>query len=386
MKILITTETYYPVVNGVVRSLLNLKKSLEDRGHEVKVLTLSHGVRSYKSADAYYVGSLSATKIYPDARIFHILAKTYLRELVKWEPDVIHTQSEFSTFVMAILISMQVKCPIIHTYHTVYEDYTHYITRNKKAGIKLVAMVSKSWADRVDYMIAPTEKTAEILESYKIPREKLAIIPTGIKIPQIYETDLRAELGIGKDEKVMLYLGRLAEEKNIEEVIDYFGQMTDAKAKLYIVGGGPHLEKLKAYSQNASKEINFVGMVEPSEVNKYYQAADVFVTGSTSETQGLTYYEALANGTPVVAREDSSLEGVVMDGFNGYSYQNFEEFEKHVTDILNNEELKNKLSKNARAYALENFSMESFGEKCEALYEKAINECKYESSFIFKGL
>lgn len=386
MKILITTETYYPMVNGVVRSLSNLKNSLEDRGHEVKILTLSHSVRSYKTDDAYYVGSLSAEKIYPDARIFHILAKTYLRELAKWEPDIIHTQSEFSTFVMAILISMQVKCPIIHTYHTVYEDYTHYITRHKKAGVKLVAVASKTWADRVDYMIAPTEKTAEILESYKIPRDKLAIIPTGIKIPEIYDRDLRAELGIGKDEKVMLYLGRLAEEKNVEEIIDYFGEIEDERVKLYIVGGGPHLEKLKAYSQNAVKKVNFVGMVDPSEVNKYYQAADVFVTASTSETQGLTYYEALSNGTPVVAREDRSLNGVVKDGFNGYSYRTYEEFEKYVTNILNDDDLKNELSKNARAYAVDNFSVESFGEKCEALYEKAKNEYKYESSFIFKGL
>lgn len=386
MKILISSDWYYPVVNGVVRSVLNLKEYLENQGHEVRVLTLSNTISSYKSENVYYVGSLSARKIYPEARVTNILAKTHLRSIKKWEPDIIHSQCEFSTFVMAKSLSKMLNVPLVHTYHTVYEDYTHYFIKNKAAGVKIVAKASKTFADMCQYIIAPTKKTAKILESYNIDANKIAVIPTGIRIPDIYKEDLKDELDLDKDKKILLYLGRLAEEKNIEELIRFYEKLKDSSIAFYIVGGGPYLNKLKAYSKSFSKEINFVGMVEPSEVNKYYQAADIFTTASTSETQGLTYYEALSNGTVAICRDDNSLEGVIKDGFNGYRYHNFEEFNSYMNLVLDDEDFHKQLIDNARSYALENFSVESFGSKCEDLYKKAVNEYGYESSFIHKRL
>ena len=197
---------------------------------------------------------------------------------------------------------------------------------------------------------------------------------------------VKDELDLDKDKKILLYLGRLAEEKNIEELIRFYEKLKDSSIAFYIVGGGPYLNKLKAYSKSFSKEINFVGMVEPSEVNKYYQAADIFTTASTSETQGLTYYEALSNGTVAICRDDNSLEGVIKDGFNGYRYHNFEEFNSYMNLVLDDEDFHKQLIDNARSYALENFSVESFGSKCEDLYKKAVNEYGYESSFIHKRL
>ena len=173
MKILITSDWYYPVVNGVVRSVLNLKEYLENRGHEVKVLTLSNTMKSYKAENIYYIGSLSARKIYPEARVTNLLSKTHIKELECWQPDIIHSQCEFSTFMMAKTLSKILNIPLIHTYHTVYEDYTHYFTTNKKAGVKLVAKFSKALSDMCDYFIAPTAKTAAILESYNIGEEKI---------------------------------------------------------------------------------------------------------------------------------------------------------------------------------------------------------------------
>ena len=386
MKILITSDWYYPVVNGVVRSVLNLKEYLESKGHEVRVLTLSNNISSYKSEDVYYVGSLSAWRIYPEARVSNILAKTHLRSIKKWEPDIIHSQCEFSTFIMAKTLSKTLNIPLIHTYHTVYEDYTHYFIKNKATGVKLVAKASKAFADMCNYIIAPTKKTAGILESYNISEEKIAVIPTGVHIPDIYKDDLRKELNIDKDKKVLLYLGRLAEEKNIEELIDFYERLNDDSIDFYIVGGGPYLDKLINFSKGFNKEINFVGMIDPSEVNKYYQVADIFTTASVSETQGLTYYEALSNATIAICRDDESLEGVIKDGFNGYRYHDFDEFNKYVNLVLNDDDLYRELKENARSYALDNFSVESFGSKCEDLYDKVINEYKYESSFIYKRL
>lgn len=341
MKILITSDWYYPVVNGVVRSVLNLKEYLEKQGHDVKVLTLSNTIKSYKDGEIYYIGSLSAKKIYPEARVTNLLSKTYIKEIEKWAPDVIHSQCEFSTFIMAKTIAHDLKIPIVHTYHTIYEDYTHYFIGSKRVGKKAVALASKKFADLCNELIAPSEKTSNLLKEYGISEEKISVVPTGIHIPDIIKTNPRDLLGIGKDEKILLYLGRIGEEKNIEEIIDYYQRLVDPQIKLYVVGGGPHLDQLKEFASGFSKKVNFVGMVEPKDVNKYYQMADVFVSGSTSETQGLTYYEALANGTIALCRKDRALDGVIINGYNGYVYEDFDGFKKILDKIMENKDFKN---------------------------------------------
>ncbi|MDO5047511.1 MAG: glycosyltransferase family 4 protein [Anaerococcus sp.] len=379
MKILITSDWYYPVVNGVVRSVLNLKEYLEENGHDVRILTLSNTVKSYREKEVYYVGSLSAKRIYPQARITNILSKTYLKEIKRWKPDLIHSQCEFSTFIMAKILAHDLKIPLVHTYHTVYEDYTHYFIPSKSTGKKIVAMASKRFANLCDKIVAPSQKTRDILKDYGIDERKIKVVPTGIHMPLIYKKNPREILGIDKDDKIILYLGRIGTEKNIEEVIEFYQKLKDPRIKLYIVGGGPHLQRLKDFAQGFSKDINFLGMVDPSDVNKYYQMADVFVSASTSETQGLTYFEALANGLPALCRKDKALEGVIFDGFNGFMYENYEDFEKSLGKVMDNDSLKQFLGKNARDYALGNFSVKSFGKKCEDLYEETIREYKYEN-------
>lgn len=385
MKILITSDWYHPVVNGVVRSILNLKSYLEDRGFDVKVLTLSNSTESYKKENVYYIGSLGAGKIYPDARISATLRNKFIEEIKDWKPDVVHSQCEFSTFMMATKIAKKASCPIIHTYHTIYEDYTHYFSPSKKVGKKVISVFSKAIADRADYIIAPSKKTLEILKSYDIEDEKIKIIPTGIEMPENLSDKykLRDYYGFDKSDKIILYLGRLAEEKNIEELIDYYDKLHIEKLKFILVGGGPYLESLKEYSKKIDKRIYFAGMVKPKEVNNYYRMADAFVSASKSETQGLTYYEAMSNGTLAICRKDLCLDQVIIDDFNGYQYKDFYDFEKFLQIIFSDDKKREELSQNARDYALENFSIDSFGKKCEEIYKKALEkEIIDENSYI----
>lgn len=376
MKILITSDWYYPVVNGVVRSILNLKSYLENRGFDVRVLTLSNSTESYKKGNVYYIGSLSAGKIYPEARISATLRNKYIKEIKKWKPDIIHSQCEFSTFMMATKIAKKTSCPIVHTYHTIYEDYTHYFSPSKRVGKKVISVFSKAIADRVDMIVGPSKKTMEILKSYDICDEKIKIIPTGIEIPEKISDKykIRDYYGFDENDKIILYLGRLAEEKNIEELIDYYSRLDIEKLKFILVGGGPYLKNLKSYAKKTDKKIYFAGMVKPEEVNHYYSMADAFVSASQSETQGLTYYEAMSNGTLAICRKDPCLDDVIIDGFNGYQYENFSDFKKYLEIIFSDKEKKEELSKNARAYAVKNFSIESFGRNCENLYKKLIKK------------
>ena len=132
MKILITTDLFTTATNGVVTSVRNLWEELKDRGHDVRILTLSGDMDSYKDGDVYYVKSISIGTIYPDVRMPISYHNELLRELVEWKPDVIHSQCEFFTFHFAKRIAKHSGAPIIHTYHTLYEQYITYVLPSEK--------------------------------------------------------------------------------------------------------------------------------------------------------------------------------------------------------------------------------------------------------------
>ena len=138
MKILITSDWYSPAVNGVVTSVKNLRRELERRGHEVRVLTLSQTTHSREEDGVTYLGSVAAGLIYPGARLRTALAVKWVRDLVEWGPDVVHSQCEFSTFFLARRIAEELDVPLVHTYHTVYEDYTHYFSPSVRLGRRAV--------------------------------------------------------------------------------------------------------------------------------------------------------------------------------------------------------------------------------------------------------
>jgi len=226
MKILITTDLYVQNVNGVVRSTLNLADELKRQGHEVKILTLGQRKRSYEEDGVTYLGSLDASRIYPDARVRSAMGRRYLKELRRWHPDVIHSQCEFSTFPSATRMAKRLSVPLVHTYHTVYEDYTSYVGLHKgRTSRMVVSKLTRLIVDRCDAVIAPSGKVERLLRSYGY-RKLLAVIPTGIDLSS-FEMDLSKEkkaemkkaLGIPEGDKVLVFVGRLGKEKNIEEVL-----------------------------------------------------------------------------------------------------------------------------------------------------------------------
>ena len=166
MKILITTDWYTPAVNGVVTSVKNLQRELERRGHEVRILTLSQSLHSWSRDGVTAIGSVNAGRIYPGARLRTAMAGRWVRELMDWRPDVIHSQCEFSTFFLARRIAEELDVPLVHTYHTVYEDYTHYFSPSVRWGRCAVAAFSRWVAAQVDGMIAPTGKVRGLLQGY----------------------------------------------------------------------------------------------------------------------------------------------------------------------------------------------------------------------------
>lgn len=380
MKILITTDWYNTAINGVVTSVRNLEKGLTLLGHDVKILTLSQNKHSYQDANVTFIGSISAEKIYPNARIKIPMRKKLLKELINWKPDIIHSQCEFSTFLLAKFIAKSTGAPLIHTYHTIYEDYTHYFSHSKALGRKAVISFVRHIAKSADCFIAPTKKVYDILNSYGL-KTPVEILPTGLDMDRIVshsetekQLELKESLGINPLNKIILYTGRLAKEKNLDEIIDYLGKSDIKNVTFLIIGDGP-------YRHNILNDINkagienitiMTGFVKPAKIKDYYAIGDVFVSASQSESQGLTYIEALANHVPLVCRKDDCLYNVLIDGYNGFTFTDRTEFTDAIKKVL----FSNNCSMHENAYNLakSKFSLPVFAENAEKIYMNIIKK------------
>lgn len=383
MKILITTDLYKVSTNGVVTSVRNLLEELEGKGHEVRVLTFSEGRESYKEENVYYIKSVSLDFIYPNVCMPISYRNDWVQEIIEWKPDVIHSQCEFFSYQFARRIAKLTGAPLVHTYHTLYEDYVPYVIPSKRVGKYAVGKLSRMRLKKASKIIAPTMKVYEILRSYGIEND-MHVVPSGLDLKQyVYRMDpeereaKRRMLGISKDHQVMLNLGRLGSEKNIEELIYFFAEAFKQNHKLYflIVGDGPAREMLEELAENLeiSDHVIFTGMVPPGLVREYYQLADVFVSASTSETQGLTYIEAAANGLPLLCRKDACLNDIINEGINGYQYTTKEEFLDKLKMIMDSKEWRADAAKHSEKIA-KDFDKSRFADSIESIYEKTLIE------------
>lgn len=376
MKILITTDWYSPAVNGVVTSVLNLRRELELRGHEVRVLTLSQDLHSSVQDGVTRIGSVAAGLVYPGVRLRTALAGRWVRELVEWGPDVVHSQCEFSTFFLARRIAEELNVPLIHTYHTVYEDYTHYFSPSVRLGRRAVAALSRWVAARTDCMIAPTGKVRALLQGYGV-RTPVFVVPSGIDLRRFQRppvpgcrASLLTALDIPRENLVLVSVGRLAAEKNLDELLRFRAAMDDQAVTLLLVGDGPYrsqLEREAAELGLRAPQVVFAGMVPPQQVAEWYQLGDLFVSASSSETQGLTYVEALAAGVPALCRADPCLDGVIRDGENGWQFRDFSDFMKKLDAFRAHPEQRQTLSEQA-ALSAKDYSAEEFARRVEAIY------------------
>ncbi len=379
MKILITTDWYKPVINGVITSVINLEKELINKGHDVKILTLSNNHHSRQEGNVYYVHSLNVGNIYPNARASFLGCSEYLDEIIKWKPEVIHSQCEFTSFVFAKKIAKKLNIPIVHTYHTIYEDYTHYFSPTKTLGKKAVAALSKNILNQVEAVIAPTEKVNQLLVKYGV-ETKIYTVPTGIDLSKfnipfndLSKNEIKESLKIPVNNKVLVTVGRLAKEKNTEQLIYYLKRMEMKNITLLIVGDGPNRKKLEKIVKDLGleEEVIFSGMIPPEKLPYYYHVGDIFVSASNSETQGLTYIEAIACGLPAVCKKDQCLNKVIIEGYNGFQYDSYESFNDSISFILKDSTIYLNFSENAKIIANE-YSDLIFADELEAIYKKVI--------------
>lgn len=387
MRIGLFTDTYPPFINGVSTSVLMLKQGLEKLGNQVFVVTVNNDSFSYKEEENVLripgvpigIFDYRLTSLYP------LKAKKIIKE---WNLDVIHTHTEFGIGSFARLISKQYNIPLVHTYHTMYEEYVHYITRGYFDGAskKLVEYLTLFLCDKtIDELIVPTQKTYDLFkEKYRVKRD-VHIIPTGIDVTRFYKEnvsrkevlELKNDLGISRSNFVILYVGRVAKEKSIDFLINNLKYIVKKipKAMLVIVGDGPDMKELMELTDKnkLNKNVIFVGKVPWEEVPKYYQMADVFVTSSTTETQGLTVIEAMAASKPVVAVKDESFELVITDKQDGLFFTNETEYRELIYKLYKENKYRQNIAKQARISA-NNYSAEVYARRVLEVYKSVVNK------------
>lgn len=396
MRIGIFTETYTPYISGLVTSEVMLKNALEKQGHEVYVVTANLETFKYEWNSEERVLKIPGvpTGIY-DSRLTSIYPVKAVNKIKSWNLDIIHSQTEFAIGTFARLIAKQYNIPLVHTYHTMYEDYIHYITRGyfQKSSKKLVEYFTKFYCDTTaTELIVPTTKTYKLFkDKYKFERN-IHIIPTGIEVERFYKenqnekniNNLRKQLNLSKKDFVILFVGRLAEEKNVEFLIESHKKLVEKhnNIKLLIVGDGPDKEKYEKLSEKKglSKNIIFTGKAAWEDMPYYYHVANVFATASKTETQGLTVIEAMAANTVPICMRDEAFQSMITEELNGLFFETNEEYEKEVLCLYDNKKELERYNKQARIQA-EHYSSKNYADRVLEVYQRAIKEKAGENRF-----
>ena len=404
MRVGIFTESYPPLVNGVSTSILMLEHALTKLGHEVFIITVSDNKKDYVLENNGHILRLPSVNLancydYKMTSVYPIKAVNMIK---KMNLDVIHSNVEFTVGIFARVVSEQLSIPLVHTYHTNWEDYTHYITKNKKLlddiCKKLIKYLVVFFEDKtVTELIVPSNKIYNLFkDKYKFTKN-IHIIQTGIETSKFYKENfnqkdinsLKKKLGIKKKDFVVMTVSRLAKEKSVDRIINNHKELVKkySNMKLLIVGDGPDIDKLKdeAKSLGVSDSVIFTGKVPLSDIPIYYQLGNVFVTASKSETQGLTVVEAISSSLPVVAVKDDSFVNSVIEDFNGFVFTDDEKYINSISKLYEDKDLYNRLSNQSRLLSAD-FSSEYFALKVLKVYETAIENYKKDNKKIINKI
>ena len=381
MNIVIFSDCYIPIKNGVVTSILQLKEGLEREGHQVIVITVE--VPNYCEKDKN-IFRLSSIKFGhgTEQRFAFFNIGAINRFLKKKNIDIIHTHTEFAVGYCGKWVAKKLKIPHVHTTHTMWEEYRHYILNGKILTSKMIRKIVKTYLKGTDLIVAPSIKAKKYFKEL-VPNIPVQIIHNGIDMHKFKSSrikkneilQLRKEFGLKKDDKIIIFVGRIGKEKRVLELFNAVVPIVkeNSRIKMIIVGEGPDLKELikRATELFLQKEIIFTGFVNWALVYRLYSIANVFVTASLSEVHPMTLIEASMCNLPIIARKDESYMDLVQDGNNGYIVENDSEITIKLRELLQDEEKLDSFSK-ASYYISQTYTAGAHVNKVENLYKKII--------------
>lgn len=374
MKVAWFTDTWLPTRDGVVNSLLTFRDELEKKGHAVYLFV--PGEHDCNKDNIYSYKSKPFSK-YPNYRISSPLSLFSSRTaniIGDLKPDIIHSHSPGLLGTHAVIASFKYSIPLIFTYHTFIEDSVYFISDSmflQQILKKLLSIWLRWYLRRCHAFILPSNAAYKELGQHLTQKEAY-IIPTGINIQRFtHGNGQRVRRKYGKDGKIVLHVGRIVKEKNLDILVDVIPLIrnTHPHTTFLIVGEGPARMDLETLvkKKNVEDFFLFTGFVADDELPDYYAAADVFAFPSTYETQGIVALEAMAAGVPVIASRYRALPDLIVDGYNGFLFspRNAEEFATKLCMAFGNEKVRREGRKTAEEY-----SVKKCTEKLLSLYTR----------------
>lgn len=382
MKILFISDVYFPRINGVSTSIRTFVFELQNLGHEVHLIAPDYGIAT---EDEAWIKRIPARSIYfdrEDKLMKYGVALESLTQLRSEEYDIIHIHTPFVAHYLGIKLSHLLNAPSVETYHTFFEDYLHHYLpwMPKLLARGFARMVSRRQCNAVDAIVAPSQPLLDVLRQYGVSVEA-EVIPTGLQAHSFRPADgvsFRASFGIGLERPVILFLGRVAFEKNI----DFLLRMTNELRKkqpdvlLLVAGEGPTEGSLHKLSEELSLQdnIHYIGYLDRNtQLNACYKAADVFVFSSKSETQGLVLLEAMAQAVPVVAIAELGTKSILVEGEGALiAPENEVAFADRVFSLLSDKSKLIALGESGKSYATKHWTSAKQTERMLQLYKKII--------------
>ncbi len=321
-----TTDSYLPSPGGVVTAVLNAKKALEDRGHEVIVIAPDPGKEELREEGTIYFPAWEC-RPYPGYFV-PIYPSNKMDVIKKLKPDIIHSQGQLIMGLRSMVVCRNLNLPFVVSFNTMHTEALEYhspFNLDSHVTEDLIWFYFRTLLQRADGVITLTDAIGEELKRRAPHIKRMETIPVGIDTkrfnPDVDGSIIKRRLGLdGK--KVIIHVGRLSHEKNIVLIIDSMKHMDDDTV-LVLVGGGPAEEKLrkKVRTSGLNDKVVFAGYIPSEELGNYYAAADASVIASKFETQGLVVIEAMACGLPVAAINYRALKEAVDDNVNGMLFE-----------------------------------------------------------------
>jgi len=387
MRIGIFTDTYEPYVSGVTTSIKMLKNTLEEMHHEVYIVTanLKKFKFEYDSINKIiYIPGIK-TGIY-DSRLTNIYSIKAMKIIKNWNLDIIHSQTEFGIGAFSRIVAKKLNIPVVHTYHTLYEDYLYYITHGHFENIsqKIALKITKYYTEkRCDALIVPTDKIKDLFVNKYHIAKNIHVIPTGIDTKKFELTatmekeitKLKKKYKIKDNDFIIGAVGRIAKEKSFDKLILAMQELIriDNNIKLLIICDGPIKEELITLTKklNINNNIIFTGKIDYNLIPTYYNLFHCLTSFSKTETQGLTIIEALAASTPAICINDKSFIDMIENKYNGYLFNESSEFISYILELKNNRKLYDNMKLNAKN-SIYKYSKEVFASDILKIYSKAI--------------
>lgn len=387
MKIGIFTDSYKPYTSGVVTSISTFKEELTRLGHEIHIFAPSYPNYSEVEENVYRYFSIPSptNHDYTLAIPIHPGMNMLVKNL---QLDLIHVHSPFTMGRVGLRYARKHSLPLLFTYHTRYEEYVHYVPLAHDLAKEVTIKYSSHFCNTCDHIIAPSTEIMSIIKGFEV-KTPISVIPSGVPLEKYREGDsgwLRRHYPVPAQNRILLFVGRLTQEKNLPFLIQSFKEVkaTLPHTTLVIIAQGPMEEELKELVKSLDllldQDVIFTGALPfESLVNAYY-SADLFVFSSLTETQGLVLIEAMAAGLPVAAVRASGVQEMVDHGVDGLLTANdTSELAAAVSMILNDKKLYRRLEINARKKA-EKLSCHNMALKLEKVYQDMITDNSDRSS------